>query len=370
MLKHHVVITTVGTSSATNVAFRNEIKLPREAHNGGCDAPPHPEAERVLGMAASELERADSTELMRLSAELNVLLDPGAPHAKLPKGMVQHYLIATDTWLGRSVAELLQAQMNRLGMSVEVVRRFAGLSATDATNFRSAVGAFAGWFAETSRNFAESKITFNLNGGLKGFNSFVCSIAHLHGASVVFKHEHGNGIIEIPALPERLDGTRWVRRHLEALRRLNQNLAVSTYTEGEELFIDRTDDLQDMTLLGKFLFESCRREIYESEVLPPPSARLVFGERFLASVKGLDGSFRARINEKLDKLAYVVEADVRLSGVDLKPLVGDALKKSAPSTHEVDAWHDGAAMRLFLHEEKHGAQKPVWVIDRLGSPFH
>lgn len=298
---------------------------------------------------------------MRLCAEWNVLLDPKMPDAKPP---TVHVLIPTDTWLGVEVARLICDRMRRDGMSASVDDPIDGMNASDAKAFNNAVGNFAGMIAEKTRQYRGYTIIFNLTGGLKGFNNVIHSLATVYGAMVVYKHETGV-LIKLPALPMTLEPKAIVEPSLRALRRLELDLPPDQDLKDEALLIEVVGDSAAASMWGKALFESTRDAFYSERILEVPSERVVYGPRFLESAIAIAPNRIKDLNVKIDMLVKCVEMDSWLSGVDLKPLKGNALTKERPSTHEIDAWHDGAACRIFLHKD--GVK---WVLDKLGNAYH
>jgi hypothetical protein len=68
------------------------------------------------------------------------------------------------------------------------------------------------------------------------------------------------------------------------------------------------------------------------------------------------------VNERIDDLARFLEKGVSLARLDFKALAGNPVP---PSTHEMDAWANQDAKRIFGHWEE-----AVFVLDRLGEALH
>ncbi len=112
------------------------------------------------------------------------------------------------------------------------------------------------------------------------------------------------------------------------------------------------------------MWQEHKRTIYGEQLCPSPCQKLRYGAGFEASVTRHASSpdRRRMVNERIDDLARFLEKGVNLARLDFKALAGDPVP---PSTHEMDAWADQDAKRLFGHWEG-----PVFVLDRLGEALH
>jgi hypothetical protein len=75
----------------------------------------------------------------------------------------------------------------------------------------------------------------------------------------------------------------------------------------------------------------------------------------------------AQINEKMDDLARYVESNRTINppSLDFKMLKGGARQGS---THEIDAWRDGSAKRIFGHFDPRNPSH--FIVDRLDKALH
>jgi len=129
-----------------------------------------------------------------------------------------------------------------------------------------------------------------------------------------------------------------------------------------DLLLFCVDDQVALSEWGDLVWRELQSTLYGEQLHPSPSDKLVFGKNFASSTEGLDARRLRQINAKVDDLARFLEVGELQRSLDFKILQGGARQGS---THEMDAWTDGSAKRLFGHHEA-----GHFVLDRLDAALH
>ncbi|MFP7756001.1 putative CRISPR-associated protein [Thermodesulfobacteriota bacterium B35] len=316
--------------------------------------------DRAIGQARKALAAAGPVEAMRLSAELNGILSlfSGRP----PAASSFHQLLCTDTFVGRVTAEIVRDWLQAQG-AVADVRCQKDLQTADMASFQWALSDLTAWCSETVAGYLQSHhVVFNLTGGFKSVQGFLLTLSSFYAHEAVYIFEAG-GLLRIPRLPVRMDAEPMVLEHLVFFRRAAGNLAARPEHGLAETMYLEMDGGYALSAWGELVWNQTRDDIYGREIYPSPSERLCYGPAFLKSVAGLPADRKRILNRRIDQLAAHLENGGRTeaspASLDFKPLQG---RPRPPSTHEMDAWADKAAHRLFGHFE--GA---VFILDCLAE---
>ena len=172
-----------------------------------------PEADRaalaeLIRRARARLDDGDPAAVQRASAELNALLRIDG--ALAPDTL--HYLIASDTYLGRATAAMVADYLAERGTQAQVIG-IDGLSTASAAGFRDGIKELLRFLDETLAGFGETgasrqqshHVVFNLTGGFKSLLGFMTAIGNFYADEVVYVFEGGRELLRIPKLPLRLD---------------------------------------------------------------------------------------------------------------------------------------------------------------------
>jgi hypothetical protein len=158
-----------------------------------------------------------------------------------------------------------------------------------------------------------------------------------------------------------------VRKNITAYRQLSLGLPVClSKTDLAETMLMRVDKECCLSPWGEIVWQQVKKKIYSEELLKSPSVKIRYGDKFEDSAKGIDKKRRIAVNEKIDDLARKFEKGQSLSSLDFKELRGDPCP---PSTHEIDAWHDQDAKRIFGHFET-ASENHIFVLDKLDKALH
>jgi putative CRISPR-associated protein (TIGR02619 family) len=295
------------------------------------------------------------------SAELNAL-------ARFYKGDLSgapndlHHLLYTDTWLGRSSAEILSAWLQGRGVT-SVLHCVKDLQTGDIESFHMALAEIALLCSQTFPGYraAGYRVVFNLNGGFKSVQGFLQTLGMFYADEIVYIFESGRDLLRIPRLPVVLAEEDAIRMNLCAIRRLASGLKPESRGRLPELFFIRIGDDLMLSPWGQLMWDQARESIYREKVHPPCSKKIRFSPGFEADTAALPPERKVMVNTQVDRLAVCLEnpGDNNLNSLDLKKLRG---KPVQGSTHEMDAWSGRGGQRIFGHYEGR-----VHVLDRLGK---
>ncbi len=369
-MKPNLMVSTVGTSVLTNGADAETARLIRQYANTIRPEDIPEAAERALRKRVFEVaERLDAVtdfgEAARVSAELNGIIR--FYDERLDSKADSHYLLATDSWIGEEAARVIEEWLRGKGLNV-VRHRQSDLQTDDLTTFQTGLSDLVKWCAETVEGYRRHRyrVVFNLTGGFKSIQGFLQTLAMFYADETIYIFETGNELLRIPRLPVSLSVTDEVRKHIRVFRRLAMQLPVEAIEISDipETFLLRMNDEITLSSWGEIVWDQAKKELYR-EIHPPPSAKLAFGNQFEGSLKNLNSECIAAVNQKIDQLARFLETEdllFNLKSLDFKELRGNP---KPPSTHEIDAWADQDAKRIFGHYEI-GA----FVLDHLDKALH
>ncbi len=361
-----VMVSTCGTSSLTNGASDETRRaINKFANQKQASDIPENVRQTLQEWISNRTTVLNSTqslaELQKLSAELNSLIRyyDGRPEGSRD----QHFLVCTDTWLGHETAELLRRCLVRYFPSVQV-HRVADLQTGELAGFRLAMSELVKWSAETLSGYHDNgyRVVLNLTGGFKSIQGFMQTLGMFYADESIYTFESGNELLSLPRLPVKLDTEGSVRAGLCAFRRAAVGLTVKAVEAAEipEIFFQVDDGQATLSPWGELAWRQTRKAIAGKSLLDPISPRLRLGPDFAKTVASLipDDRYMA-LNERLDQLARFLETGVNLNTLDFKKLQGNPIP---PSTHEIDAWADRGAPRLFGHYED-----GIFIVDRFGK---
>ena len=362
----HLLVSTTGTSLLTNGASDETRRLlSRTANLSEKDLPAadRKALDQRIQEQRQRLSQAEQAEAIRLSAELNGLLafyrGQFSPAAKRNR----HVLLHTDTYQGEQVAKMIQEWLQNQEGQAET-RTFAGLSTRSVADFHLATSEIVSWAAGELPGYRGSgwRVVFNLTGGFKSVNGFLQAVGMFHADEVVYLFESSSELIRIPRLPINLDTKGVVMANLDTFRRLavfgQAPLADCSALPETMLLIN--DDKAGLSTWGELSWAEAKPEIYQSDLLTPVSEQIASSETFRRSVKALSPERVSQINQTLDDLARHLQTERPMpTSSKFKKLAGNPVPGS---THEIYAWTDGDARRIFGHYEGR-----VFHLDTLGK---
>lgn len=363
----HFILSTCGTALLTNqVGGPDERKRINQYSNtrnfeGITDQADRAWLSGLVDRVRRMLQEEDLSQVARMSAELNGLI-------KFYGGSIlqnhdHHVLLCTDTWMGEVVATMEAEWLNRFCADVEVKKQ-TDLQTAEMKPFQLALSDLVRWSQETLPRYRENRyrIVFNLTGGFKSVQGFLQTLAMFYADEVVYIFQEADSLMRIPRLPIELKAKETVRQHLHCFRRLAYGLKVESAVEVPETFLMRVGGEVTLSPWGSLVWEQTKKQIYEEQLWDTPSDKLRFGRNFAGSIAVLQPDRLRMVNEKLDVLARFLETGIHVKSLDIKELKGNPCP---PSTHEIDAWSDQDAKRIYGHFEAN-----VFVLDKLDEALH
>ena len=365
--KKRLIITTCGTSLLTN-SISQELRLLILQHANDIDnsklSPTEKEQlEEHIQIRQNELLTTSVEQQQCLSAELNSLLR--FYNNELNSTSDHHILICTDTWLGEATAKALAALLRAVGHSVDI-NKVQDLRTTCLNDFESGMSDLVKWCVDVVKGYRNNGYytVFNLTGGFKSIQGFMQSLAMLYADETIYIFESGKELLHIPRLPVQLNVEDIIRQHLALFRRMAIGLPVSRAEVKQQkiptTLIMTLEDQADFSIWGELVWAESRAILLSEKLYPPLSKKVTYSDAFIKSCAGLEKERLIIINERLDQLARCVESNYEYNphSLDFKKL------KTPPtnSTHEMDAWSDKDAKRIYAHFDK-----SQLVLDVLGK---
>ena len=367
-----VTVTTCGTSILTNGASDEDKKfLFAKSNKREGDYSPE-EQERLLKLAEARraaLMEADEALARKMSAELNgfvgcYLRDEGRLSGAA--GDV-HFLIHTDTWQGRLVAEMIRDWGEAQGVAMIPIL-IEDLNTASLDEFRLGIGNLIRWCADTLPGYRDSgsRVVFNLVGGFKSLQGYMQTLGMFYADETVYIFETGGELLSIPRMPVDFEASakRAVLDRFDTFRKMQRgDLPLEECAGIPETMLRIIDGRCALSEWGEIIWGSVREERYKAELLPPLSPLLSFSEKVRSEALQFknDGPRMFLLNQAMDRLSRYLDSGRKdkLSGCDYKKLTGKAVPGA---THEFDLWTDKRGWRGFCHEDG-----PRVIVDSIGE---
>ena len=373
----NVLISACGTSLWTNDADPDVRTLLGKHSNFQESEIPNDGREAInqwLETRAAKLCGASDKEAARLSAEINGLLGWYAAANRSLDSQDIHYLVASDTYLGkRAAAEVANWLEAKTGRSPELLSA-TGLNTAELMNFRSALSdlvkeLYCRGLSDWRSN--GQHVAFNLTGGFKSVNGFMQTLGMLFADECFYLFEGSSQVMRVPRLPLKLDAVAEFRDNLRAVRRMTGGCAVPSKECGSLSSFLLFEVCGECLLSewGAALWAAERKAIYGNELMEPLSEKLSFSENFRRQAGKKEGCLKdARymigLNECLDALGAHLDAG-KMGGKfaashKFKELKGRP--KGSKITHEFYIWA-GKGSRGYGYF----VEKTSFVVDKIGK---
>jgi putative CRISPR-associated protein (TIGR02619 family) len=349
-----MMLSTVGTSLLTNVLSPEQRSRVFKLANATEVDLGHDDRvflDETAALARSSLAKADRATCKRLSAELNGILTYEDETRSAER--TDHVLLATDTYAGRSAADVLQEWILSRKQSCEILVP-PKLCTSSLGDFRTALADAVPRISERVNGYRDRhyEVLFNLTGGFKGVQGFMQALAMLHGIEAIYVFETSSELMRIPRLPIGLTGQDIVLRNLALFRRMANNKNVpetdvraAGIPETLLFIIDGRATLSDW---GETIWTAVWKDAASEKLLEPVDATIVFTEHFRRDVKGLAANKVRQVNEAVDALQQWLDGADRHRG---RHKIEKLTKPNPPATHELYGWTDQDAGRIFFHLE-------------------
>lgn len=346
-----IVVSTCGTSLLTNKVAQGLNDLLRKTANAKAN---DLSKEEKNAIDAHMKEREETLLALKsfggvrdASAELNGLL--GLYEEQPSKGKNDlHYLLHTDTYQGKIVAEALKCWCEQNKLNAQTYR-IESLNTRDLEDFRIGIGNLMKWCQDTLSQYTQSgyRVIFNLVGGFKSLQGYMQTLGMLFADESIYIFEGQRALLRIPRLPLDLDTSsqKTMRENIAVFRKLaRKSLPYSECAALPETFLYRMGHECTLSDWGKLLWERFKKSLYSERLLEPPSARIRYSAKLKNTIATLDAQFVLRINEKMDDLAGFFEQEKALKSLSFKKLTGTPVPQC---THEFYLWSDKDAARGF-----------------------
>jgi len=362
------ILSPCGTSLLTNQAGKNDRKLvfkyANEKHKEDIPLPERKRLKALIDRAQKSLFQDDNYErASKMSAELNGIIKIYG--GKIDSKSDFHLLLSTDTWLGEETARIVRKWLEQHGLCVDVHRQ-VDLQTKDIEAFQIALSDLVKKLSDEIPSYSQKGYTiiFNLTGGFKSVQGFLQSISNFYADETVYIFETSSELLRIPKLPVRMDAKSVIQDQLDVFRKLALGIPVpaTALKDIPETLLLKINGTISLSPWGELMWEQYKQEIYGEGLLPPPVNRIRYSDSFKKSVQDLPVDRMLLINRRIDRLAQYVLTGHNPKSLDFKQIKG---KAALPSTHEINAWSDKDARRIFGHFEN-----DVFVLDRLDKGLH
>jgi putative CRISPR-associated protein (TIGR02619 family) len=346
----NLILSTCGTSILTNDADEELRKLlNKHANLKSANDVLLSECDRIrehIENRKTKFVEYSYEEAKRDSAELNGIISfYGGQLTKEPLLDI-HYLLATDTWLGEETAKIVESWLKNSGFTDVRIQRHCDLQTAELQCFRNSLADLIKWCAETiqPQRTEHCRVIFNLSGGFKSETGFLQMLGMFYADETIYMFERSNELMRIPRLPVRMEDVESVRNDLCDFRRAALKLDV--YSRKSGIYWFGIEGMYSLTEWGGLIFEQHKAEIYQDEIHPPPSEKIIFAQDFLPSCRKETSRHKQKINEQIDLLARFLE-DANHPNLNSFHYHSVTYPNNKRVTHEIYAWSDGNAKRIF-----------------------
>lgn len=370
MPKSHFILSPTGISLFLSAAKDDETRrLVNQYTNASkVDGIPLADQQTLVNLIQATQQNLDQSTLAAvplLSAELNGIIRFYDNQMHHPQDY--HQFLCTDTWLGEEAAKLAAAWLRKMTNATVDVYRLKDLQTSDLDCFQSALSELTKWSEETIPEFQKQGygIIFNLTSGFKSVQGFLQILANFYADETIYIFERSEKLLRIPRLPIQMTPDRVVRERLLQLRRIALDLPVETVAGiPETLLLVIEEQVVGLSVWGELVWNQTKGQLYSEQLHPSPSTLIAFSSTFEKDVHHLQPDRKRLVNERIDQLARHLEGQGKYNvrSLDFKKLVGDPCP---PSTHEIDAWADQDARRIYGHYENE-----KFMLDQLGKALH
>lgn len=313
MATQRFVLSTVGISALLNALDQTTEGNWRSKFNQATNTARLPDeveakAQEVAQRVAATLGAGDVKANRKQSAELNGIY--GLYDNKIPAAGSGdlHFLVATDTALGRLAAKVICDFLRSQGLTADVYIPDA-LSTADPLTFSRGMKQLIRWCEDTIPGYRSAgyRIVFNLTAAFKSLQGYLNIMGMFYADEIVYIFETGSQLLTIPRLPLQIDvgALRGSRVEL-AMMAQGHVYAVEEVSDVPAGLLD-VDESGDASLSdwGALVWNRVREDLLGEDLLPFP--RLQYTEHFRRDFKGADAQQRVHVQETLARAASLLE---------------------------------------------------------------
>ena len=371
--KPWLIFSPVGTSLLSNSVEQNIYGLVRKnANHAKADVPPEEREELEAHLAArrKHLLSLEPDEASVMSAEIAGIVRLYSEEnrnfiSKKQSIPDDHYLLCTDTWLGRETGKMVQEWLMHMGQNVQPLPGFSGLQTADIEEFNAALPDMVKWIYEYITPLRNRfRIIFNLTGGYKIIQGCLQTIAMFVADESVYLFETAGQLIHIPKLPVALDFESIIVKNSTQFRKMEIGMDVTRRECAgipDSMYMNIDGGLT-LSAWGELGFSEVKGKLFSEKILEPLSDNISYSRNFLKKAEKIPPDRKLILNQQMDKLAVFIstgDPSRNTPKLSFKKLAGNPCP---PSTLECYAWSDKDARRVFCHFEGN-----TLMIDNLGK---
>ena len=308
--KPKFVLSTVGISVLLKVLDQSESALSQQlskaANLPSLDHDLEQQVDALAERALECLKRGDTQENRRLSAELNGLY--GIYGGVLPDNTADfHYLIATDTALGKKAAEVIRDFLRAVKFNVDIYVP-KDLSTANPDVFSRGIKDLIRWCEEIipGYQYKNYHVVFNLTGAFKILQGHLSIMGMFYADEIVYIFEEGSQLLCIPRLPLQIDAGALYEYRAELAMMAQGHVFPLEHVNGIPDGLLETDK-QSATLSswGELVWQRIREQLLGEELVRFP--RLYYEDKFIKDFKNASKQERVRLQETLANVAHILE---------------------------------------------------------------
>lgn len=286
------------------------------------------------------LQNGAIADRRRLSPELNGLY--ALCGNSLDTNQDMHYLIATDTTMGRAAAEIICEFLRKQGVANVNYHIPPRLNTASLSTFSEGIKNLLTWCENTIPSYHDSnyEVVFNLTAAFKSLQGYLNIVGMFYADRLVYIFEGSSELLSIPRLPVRVDA-----EQLEAVADKLAMLAAGDVFQrrqiadvpGTLLDVDEKGD-SVISDWGMLIWNRMKNEILGKRLLDFP--HMSYAPSFLADFKKADRHLRISMQETLAKASVLLkEADGNTSilkrhgGLQYDNYTGKHTKDNRPIGH-------------------------------------
>lgn len=308
-----LILSPVGTSLLTNAAETVEDRKLLNKHTNDKDEIPDKLKSLVTELEVSILNKFQKgtavDELKKMSAELNSLLNIYDGRLEGNKRDI-HFLIATDTFLGRETSEILKGYLKEYFDLVEVFTP-EKLSTRSKDTFESGVRSLLKWCDDTINGYKRSKyeIIFNLTGGFKSLQGYLNTIGMFYADKIVYIFETSGELITIPKLPIQIEESIFKTQAAIFLQlsQADEGIEQSYLLEIPETLLEEIGNNKfTLSDWGILLWNKIKENILTDRLITLP--HISYTNLFVTDFKKTSETVnRIQLQEKIAKVSYLLQ---------------------------------------------------------------
>jgi putative CRISPR-associated protein (TIGR02619 family) len=346
-----IVVSPVGTSVLTNYGDYR-LLINKYSNTRKKESIPRDDLIKIEELLVEVKQRVMGSsiqEVSEYSAELHGILS--YYNCKLQRSQDIHYLIPSDTFIGRETMKIIGEYLDRYFIVVPL--EIQGIQTNVIEEFQLSLADLAKKIIEIYEGKGNKELVFNLTGGFKAVQGFLLTLGMHYADESVYIFERSSHLMKIPKLPIKLVPEDVIVENLNVIRRINLGLEVKPeeLTAIPNTLVLSVDTMIMLSGWGEIVWDKAKRELYGREVYRPPSELVIFSDKFKQTTSNLSSNQYYDLNVRLDDLSIYLKNGRKECPKSLNFKKITDKKQHPQSDHEFYAWSDKDAKRVFCHFE-------------------